>query len=211
MHTAGFVHGDLTTSNTILFRFSKKVLRWSDDEVYGPPDNYEHGTIINYQSPEARFEGRSGPEADVWALACAIFEIRAGFPLFDPFFGSDADILRQTVETLGRLPDPWWDAFTERTQWFEDDGAPKIAEAQERAGLLIQASKSSIRAKLLSIGTQDDPPQVDEGPMVERSGVTLREEEMRFLGDLLEKMLKYPPEERIGIKEVVAHPWFTFK
>jgi hypothetical protein len=124
--------------------------------------------------------------------------------------GSDSDILRQTVEMIGRLPDPWWPSYVGRTQLFEEDGEPKSAEVQQRAGVLLQASKSSIRAKLRSIGTQDDPPDVDEGPMIEKSGVILLEEEVGLLGDLLEKMLKYRPEERIGMQEVVKHPWFEY-
>ncbi|KAH0839399.1 kinase-like domain-containing protein [Lanmaoa asiatica] len=265
MHSAGWVHGDLTTSN-ILFRVAETVRKWTDAEVYThlgpleteevrtregqprglhapavlvapienskfvdasflqenvmindygqsypiacPPRDYQPGTVLNYLSPEARFEGRTGLKTDVWALGCAIFEIRAGFPLFDGFFQSDAYILRQTVETLGRLPDPWWSSFEERKLWFEEDGEPKSVEAQERAGVLLQASKSSIREKLRSIGTQDDPPSFDEGPMVEKSGVKLNEEEVELLEDLLDKMLRYSPEERIGMREVVEHPWF---
>jgi serine/threonine-protein kinase SRPK3 len=65
-----------------------------------PPSSYEAGTVLNYQSPEARFEGRVGLEADTWALGCATFEIRAGFALFESFLGSDVDILRQTVQEL---------------------------------------------------------------------------------------------------------------
>lgn len=73
--------------------------------VVPSPSSYEPGTMLNYQSPEARFEGRIGLEADIWALGqCMIFETRAGFALFDSFLGSDVDILRQIVETLGRLP-----------------------------------------------------------------------------------------------------------
>lgn len=82
--------------------------------------------------------------------------------------GSDTDILKQTVETLGRLSDPWWGSFRERDLWFEEDGEPKSAEAQERAGILLHSSKSSVQDKLRSVGTQDDPPSVDEGPMIER-------------------------------------------
>ena len=67
--------------------------------------------MSSYQPPEVRFEGRVGFEADIWTLGCVIFEIRAGFPLFESFMGSDIDVLKQTVETLGRLPDPWWGAF----------------------------------------------------------------------------------------------------
>ncbi|KAJ7619573.1 kinase-like domain-containing protein [Roridomyces roridus] len=235
MHSLGFAHGDLTTSN-ILFRMSEEVLGWSDDEVYdyfghpetegvtridrrpgepnAPPTlDYKPGTILNYISPEMRFDGRTaGLQTDIWALGCAIFEFRAGFPLFESFFGSDVDILKQAVETLGRLPDPWWGSFEERTLWFEEDGEPK-AEAQERAEVFLQSSKSSIRDKLRSIGMPDDAEWVagKEGPMAEKSGVKMPEEEIELLGDLLEKMLRYLPEERIAIEEVVKHPWFEMR
>ncbi|GAW04765.1 kinase-like protein [Lentinula edodes] len=33
IHSAGFVHGDFTTSN-LLFRLSHHAVEWSDDEVY---------------------------------------------------------------------------------------------------------------------------------------------------------------------------------
>ena len=177
--------------------------------VASPPSSYEPGTVLNCQSPEARFEGRVGLEADIWALGCAIFEIRAGFALFESFLGSDVDILRQTVETLGRLPDPWWAAFEQRALWFEEDGHPKSEQDQERAGVLLKAHRSTIRAKLLQIAEQDDPPSEDEGPMIEKPGVRLHEEEVELLEDLLEKMLKYIPEERIRIQDVIRHPWFT--
>jgi hypothetical protein len=48
------------------------------------------------------------------------------------------------------------ESFGERTLWFEEDSEPKSVEAQEHAGILLQASKSSIRAKLCLISTQGD-------------------------------------------------------
>ena len=177
--------------------------------VASPPSSYAPGTVLSYQSPEARFERRVGLETDIWALGCAIFEIRAGFALFESFLGSDVDILRQTVETLGRLPDPWWAAFEDRALWFEEDGQPKSEQDQERAGVLLKARRSSIRAKLLEIGEQVDPPSEYEGPMIENFELRLQEEEVALLEDLLEKMLKYLPEERIGSQDVIRHPWFT--
>jgi serine/threonine-protein kinase SRPK3 len=177
--------------------------------VASPPSSYEPGTVLNYQSPEARFEGCMGLEADIWALGCVIFEIRAGFALFESFLGSDVDILRQMVETLGRLPDPWWAAFEQRALWFEGDGQPKSEQDQERGGVLLKAYRSYIRAKLLEIGGQDDPLSEDEGPVIEKPGVRLPEEEVGLLEDLLEKMLKYIPEERIRIQDDIRHPWFT--
>ncbi|KAJ7682344.1 kinase-like domain-containing protein [Mycena polygramma] len=171
--------------------------------VGNPPADYKPGTVMNYLSPEARFENRAGLEADVWALGCAIFEIRAGFPLFESFFGSDADILRQTIEILRRLPEPWWTSFKERATRLEEDEDPKTVEAQ------AMSSKSSIRARLRLIGTEDSPVQDYEGPMMEMSGVRMPEVEVELLSDLLEKLLRYRPEERIGMDEVVEHPWFA--
>lgn len=69
--------------------------------IASPPSSYKPGMVLNYQSPEAQFEGCVGLEVDIWALGCAIFEICMGFALFKSFLGSDTNILRQMVETLG--------------------------------------------------------------------------------------------------------------
>lgn len=44
----------------------------------------------------------------------------------------------------------------------------RSAEEHGRAGILLHSSKSSIREKLHSVGTQDDPPSVNEGQMIEK-------------------------------------------
>ncbi|KAF8351762.1 kinase-like domain-containing protein [Amanita rubescens] len=49
MHSAGFVHGDLTSSN-ILFQVSPRIRRWTDEEVYstlGQPVTEEIETLDN--------------------------------------------------------------------------------------------------------------------------------------------------------------------
>ncbi|KAF9563706.1 hypothetical protein CPC08DRAFT_816440 [Agrocybe pediades] len=161
----------------------------SQPQLLHPPTR----TLINYISPEARFTRRASFEADVWSLGCAIFEIRAGFPLFEPFLGSDAIILKKTVETLGRLPDPWWNAFAQRKVWFEEDGRPKSQEEHERAGVMLTSRKTSIREKLLEIGKDVDEPFEEEGPFIEKAYMEMTEGEADMLTDLLEKMLKYRP------------------
>ena len=196
-------HASLLQETTIINDFGQSYV------VACPPPSYEPGTVLNYQSPETRFEGRAGFEADIWTLGCAIFEIRAGFSLFESFTGSDVDLLKQTVEVLGRLPDPWWGAFEQRALWFGEDGQPKSEQDQERAGVLLKAYTTSIRAKLLEIGEQDDLPSEDEGPMIEHPRVRLPEKEVDLLADLLQKMLKYIPQERIRIQDVIRHPWFA--
>ncbi|KAF8627556.1 hypothetical protein AX14_011350 [Amanita brunnescens Koide BX004] len=121
--------------------------------------------------------------------------IRAGSPLFSTYFGSHSGVMRGNVLTLGKLPEPWWSAFEKHHKWFEENGEPKFRP------------KSSIREKLEMIGAKDTPPVADNGPMIEAVGTR---PEVMLLSDLLEKMLKYCPEERITIQEVVQHPWFKY-
>ena len=47
--------------------------------------------------------------------------------------------------------------------------------------------------------------------MFERTGTALESEEVDLLTNLLEGMLKYRPEERVTISEVVRHPWFAYQ
>ncbi|KAJ3506819.1 hypothetical protein NLJ89_g6654 [Agrocybe chaxingu] len=261
MHNAGFVHGDLTTSN-ILFRVAGHVQDWSDREVYlnfghpetekiaiydrsplgphmplklvvpiedayltnsailredillidfgqsfstsRPPVGYEPATMPHYLSPEARFEGRIGLPSDVWSLACTLFQIRGGSPLFEAFLGGDEEVLKEIVATLGKLPEPWWSAFENHHRWFDENGVPKASELQQA---MLPAEKTSIKQKLAGIGAQDEPPVTgSDGPMMEPLGSRLDNTEIQLLGDLLEKMLRYRPQDRITMSEVVAHP-----
>jgi serine/threonine-protein kinase SRPK3 len=45
---------------------------------------------------------------------------------------------------------------------------------------------------------------------IRKKGTRLKEDEVVLLVDLLEKMLRYLPDERITIEEVVQHPWFRY-
>lgn len=168
-------------------------------DVNAPPKDYKAATAMHYFSPESRFDDVVTTASDIWELACAIFEIRAGRPLFSTFMLSQSTILCETVLTLGKLPEHWWNTFEGRDEWFEENGEPKPPN-----------EKISIRQRLERIGAEDAPPMGDDGPMIEPVGTRLKGEEIVLLSDLLEKMLKYRPEERIAIPEVVQHPWFEY-
>lgn len=77
--------------------------------------------------PEAHFAvGELGFPADIWALACVIWEVVCGSgSLFGTGFFPDEDTLRKDwVHALGRLPDEWWDAWDGefRRDLFTEDG-----------------------------------------------------------------------------------------
>lgn len=170
------------------------------------PADYEPATQVLFVTPEAYFDGDVSFASDVWALACVIFQIRAGVSPFDAWFDTINPTLKEMVWTLGRLPDPWWDSWEERRRSFEENGDVLPADRAEDP-----TDKISLRQKLHNIGRQDDPSTQDlEWSIIEKTGMSLDEAEVELLGDLLEKMIKYRPEERISMKEVVQHPWFQY-
>ncbi|CCH45066.1 hypothetical protein BN7_4644 [Wickerhamomyces ciferrii] len=61
-----------------------------------------------YRSPEVLLGAKWGCSADVWSLACMIFELLTGDYLFDPVQGhsytKDDDHIAQIIELLGKIP-----------------------------------------------------------------------------------------------------------
>ncbi|CAG8594759.1 13081_t:CDS:2, partial [Acaulospora morrowiae] len=61
-----------------------------------------------YRSPEVILGSRWGPSADIWSMACMVFELFTGDYLFDPQAGSrynkDDDHIAQIMELLGLFP-----------------------------------------------------------------------------------------------------------
>ena len=77
--------------------------------------------------PEAYFAaGGMGFPADVWALACVIWEAVCGSGcLFGlSFFSSGDELCKDWVHVLGRLPGEWWAAWDGklRRELFNEDG-----------------------------------------------------------------------------------------
>ncbi|KAK7045343.1 hypothetical protein VNI00_007592 [Paramarasmius palmivorus] len=128
-------------------------------------------------------------------LLSTVVQLRASF-----------GVLRETVSTLGKLPEECWELFEERYTWFDEDG-----EQKEEQKPLIKAEKMSIRDRLVRIGQGDSPPQNDSdmGRMIEPCGTRLDDREIGLLGDLLEGMLRYRPRDRVTIQEVIERPWFS--
>jgi serine/threonine protein kinase len=134
--------------------------------------------------------------ADVWALACTIFELRAATPLFDSFFASPDQLLRQVVQTLGRLPDRWWRAWPARTLFFDDaSGKPHQSWAHVPAGRPL-AVEFPLHDCIADIGTESAAP----APSVV---------EAAQLEDLLAQLLRYEPDERSSATEIRRHTWFA--
>jgi serine/threonine protein kinase len=76
-----------------------------------------------YAAPEIVFHDRISPATDMWALAVLMHMVLSGgYLLFDSYRGITKEVLRETVLTLGKLPDRWWTKWEDRSEYFDENG-----------------------------------------------------------------------------------------
>ncbi|MCJ1306138.1 hypothetical protein MMC08_008956 [Hypocenomyce scalaris] len=164
------------------------------------------GYTLAYCAPELLFGDAASFPADVWSLACSLFEIRAGCQIFEDFLSDREDMLRQMVSTLGKLPEPWWQAWEERAHYFEEDGAPK----KQSTGGRLPANLYPLREQIEDIGSEDtvgDLGAETDAADGQQKGLELLE--IDALEDLLGSMLRYHPGDRVTVAEALEMPWFA--
>jgi serine/threonine protein kinase len=72
-------------------------------------------------SPELILQKQKSRASDVWALACTIFEVRAGSPLFESFIFGEEDVLESIIGTLGPLSEQYLPYLEkEGYNWLKD-------------------------------------------------------------------------------------------
>ncbi|KAL2371953.1 CMGC/SRPK protein kinase [Blastomyces gilchristii SLH14081] len=164
-------------------------------------------TPFSYLAPEGIFDAKASVWADLWALGCIIYEIRAGTQLFASFFGGPDEVLRQIVQTFGKLPEPWWSAWTARQTYFNNnDGKPRDSWLN---GIPL-AVEYPLGQQVRDIGAEDGQVDLDSystHSWLEPLGTRLTEAEASELEDLLFKLLQFSPEKRLSAGQVVKHPW----
>ncbi|RCI08652.1 hypothetical protein L249_4798 [Ophiocordyceps polyrhachis-furcata BCC 54312] len=128
--------------------------------------------------------------SDIWCLALAIWDILGMQPLFGSFFGCPESLVSQVVDVFGPLPSGWWEKWEGRTKYFNDDGTPKAGR--------------HIWSKLDEAFEERVQKQRRELNMGEYG----REETAAFL-DLMVRMLKPNPQERITMDEVLQSEWMV--
>lgn len=158
------------------------------------------GTPAGYRAPELFFDDAPSTHSDIWALACTLFEIRAGSQLFAGYFGSEDEALENIVKTLGNFPESW------HSRWIQEyDPAEDVI-----------AGSLPLRSQIRDIGVDDkineyEPDDRYTLDLLERPCTTLSEDEIAIMEDLLSKLLTYRPDERRSVEWICKHPWFHFK
>jgi len=136
-----------------------------------------------YRSPETIIGGGYDTSADIWSLACMIFELVTGDYLFDPKaseeYPRDEDHLCLFVELLGPMPHPVIQRGRRSTTYFNRRGDLRHIKSLRYWGL------------------EDVLQQKYHMQLVEAKNLH------SFLGG----MLKLNPEDRSSAQALLQHPW----
>ncbi|KPM42154.1 hypothetical protein AK830_g4414 [Neonectria ditissima] len=161
-----------------------------------PPEDL--GIPEHYLPPELLLEEEDavGPGCDLWALGCTLFEIREQMPLFYMIHGPD-ELIAEMVRFFGKLPEEWWEKWSAREEWFDDQGKYIRTRYEEEWSLEVALSK---------------PMQIVEsykdGVSKMKTVLDTPEPEQKLMADLLYKLFQYEPSKRATTDEVLEHEWF---
>ena len=120
-------------------------------------------------------------EGGIWTSKFLVRHLRSGLhnlripfgntPLFESFFGDPNDVVRQMVQTLGKLPEPWWVECTGAAIYVP---ISMITESQSNSGRRIfhWLWNITLVEHIKDIGTEDEE---------DRDGKTLNGKEYRLM------------------------------
>jgi serine/threonine-protein kinase SRPK3 len=137
-----------------------------------------------YRCPEVLLGARWGPSADIWSVACVLFELLAGGDyLFDPQAGSryskDEDHIAQIIELVGEFPQSLAFSGKYSSRFFN------------RKGELRHINK-------LRFWPLED---------VLHDKYEFTRETAQTIASFLSPMVRLNPEKRAGAGELVHHRW----
>lgn len=202
VEAANMPHTDHLASDIYLIDFGESF-RFEE-----PPRIENVGLPFMYRAPETIFTAQYNQHSEIWALACLLFEIRAGNPLFTSIMGGADEVIQQMVQMIGKLPEPWWHRWEKRKLCFDDDGKP----LKDWPGGKVLAVQYPLEEMIADIGSEDDDKAVSSGPaieMLEPTWTQVPADEALAMRDLLDGMLLWVPSERLSVQEVRKHRWIS--
>ena len=136
-----------------------------------------------YRSPEVILGINYNETADLWSLACIVFELATGDFLFEPRKGEtytkNDDHLAQFIELLGKMPKKFALSGLNSKKYFNKNG-----NLRRIKGLQYFPLKNVLIKKY-----------------------HFKEFEAEALSNFMLPMLEYYPEKRASAKKMLSHPW----
>ena len=140
-----------------------------------------------YRSPEVILGVNYNETADLWSLACMVFELVTGDFLFEPRKGErytkNDDHIAQFIELLGKMPKKFALSGKNSNKYFT-----KTGELRRIRGLQYFYLKDVLNKKY-----------------------KIKYNEAKALADFLLPMLEYYPEKRASARQMLEHPWLKME
>ncbi|KAL8869515.1 MAG: hypothetical protein Q9174_004216, partial [Haloplaca sp. 1 TL-2023] len=113
--------------------------------------------------------------------------------LLEVFRGDRDDVMAEIVSALGKPPEKLWKAWDKRHEFFNEDGTWQDEEVIDAHDRCQDGVWRSLKYRVSRNTVRDDVPLADD--------------EIDALVAMLEGMLKYDPEERSTIEDVMRSEW----
>lgn len=212
------VHCDLKPENILMCSARKSVVKIIDfgGAVCAGGVLHRYAQSRFYRAPEVILRLPYGPPVDMWSVACILFELHVGTPLFQG--RNEAEQVAEFVSYLGLPPDEMIAQSPVGPKYFVPASVPPSSSsfaatacAQgpyctrrfELSAELASGSRYTPRSLAEALGVNSGGP---DGRRVLEPGHT-RSDYLCFL-DLLERMLVYDPSERITPQQALKHKFF---
>lgn len=185
-----------------------------------PPE--DTGIPFPYQAPELFLHpdgSKSGGAApglgsDLWALGCTLFEVRTGRKLFSLYEDDDDEYLDSMVRVLGRMPEPWWSTTWEYRKKLWTDETDDLGRPIPVGAPLSSSITATIHPSV-AYGTRSLTEVLEAGVWyIETRGLggnqhrDISDEEKVLFADLLGRLLKWQPQDRMSARDALGHEWF---
>ncbi|KAI8958269.1 kinase-like protein [Daldinia sp. FL1419] len=188
----------LTTASIAITDFGESFFLKTLPGLFGIP--------YGYAAPEVLMPriGPVGRHSDIWSLACTLFEVRNGSPLFaGDYDGELGRVLGDIQFYLGPLPKA--QLGIQISTEFENLLKEKEDRSAEAKGRLLEESGySDIFEAALG---KEQTMYLDWDRSDEVFKFRYPKDDVLGLADLLRGMLKYIPGDRVDIDGVLSHYW----
>ncbi|KAK5936610.1 hypothetical protein PMZ80_011138 [Knufia obscura] len=130
-------------------------------------------TPLIFRAPETLLDSSWDLRMDIWSLACTIFELVTGQPPFDGFMPTKAPLVLEWIAVFGDVPKEWI----------------------QQAEVVVGDCKDEVDGGTLSSWLRET--YFNGERKVEFSG-----EDIQYLGDLLTRMMRYRPADRLSTQDI---------
>ncbi|KAL2052447.1 hypothetical protein ABVK25_007319 [Lepraria finkii] len=169
-------------SNHTASDYQVKLIGFGNTRMIGEVQGFSKDYDFGYQAPEVLLDSQLGPSADIWSLACLIYEILIRDIPYCPCSTKD-DMIHEWIGIFGNLPE----------EWESHCCSPRPSD-------LCKPGQENMRDTL-----KDGSLFILPGTLWFSKG------DLDTLGDLLTSMTQYRPSDRPSAAEVLKHPWFQHR